>query len=82
MKKNSFSHKRVIILILLVVLLVMSAFLFYLLIKKDQFTPGKDSSTEDTNTGDDSGDQKRSTEVSGEEELENPGILTAGSPDN
>lgn len=70
MKKNSFFHKRAIILILLVVLLVMSAFLFYLLIKKDQFAPGKDSSTEDTNTGDDSGDQKRSTEVSGGEELE------------
>ena len=70
MKKNSFFHKRAIILILLVVLLVMSAFLFYLLIKKDQFASGKDSSTEDTNTGDDSGDQKGNTEVSEEEELE------------
>lgn len=71
MKKNSFSHKRVIILILLVILLVMSAFLFYLMIKKDQFAPGKDSSsTEDTNTGKDSGDQKGNTEVSEEEELE------------
>lgn len=71
MKKNSFFHKRAIILILLVVLLVMSAFLFYLLIKKDQFAPGKDSSsTEDTNTGKDSGDQKGNTEVSEEEELE------------
>ena len=57
--------------ILLVVLLVMSAFLFYLMIKKDQFAPGKDSSsTEDTNTGKDSGDQKGNTEVSEEEELE------------
>ena len=57
--------------ILLVVLLVMSAFLFYLMIKKDQFAPGKDSSsTEDTNTGKDSGDQKGNTEVSGGEELE------------
>lgn len=57
--------------ILLVILLVMSAFLFYLMIKKDQFAPGKDSSsTEDTNTGKDSGDQKGNTEVSEEEELE------------
>ena len=70
MKKNSFFHKRAIILILLVVLLVMSAFLFYLMIKKDQFAPGKDSSMEDTNTEEDSGDQKGSTEVSEEEELE------------
>ena len=71
MKKNSFSHKRVIILILLVILLMMSAFLFYLMVKKDQFALEKDSSsTEDTNTGKDSGDQKRSTEVSGGEELE------------
>ena len=71
MKKNSFSHKRVIILILLVILLVMSAFLFYLMVKKDQFALEKDSSsTEDTNTGKDSGDQKGNTEVSEEEELE------------
>lgn len=57
--------------ILLVILLVMSAFLFYLMFKKDQFAPGKDSSsTEDTNTGKDSGDQKGNTEVSEEEELE------------
>lgn len=71
MKKNSFSHKRVIILILLVILLMMSAFLFYLMVKKDQFALEKDSSsTEDTNTGKDSGDQKGNTEVSEEEELE------------